>query len=322
MRSEPGTVSGTRSEGARATAAMELGRPLRACALRGHPTLISVIIPIRNCEAHVADQLHALAHQTYRDAWELIVVDNGCSDRSVEIVESFQDEIPSLTVVTVGKRGLGRARNAGARAARGDLLAYCDADDVAAPEWLEALAQAASLGDIVGGLSEFEALNSELQRSWQPADPMTALNSGYGFLPYPSGGSCAIWADVARSIGWDDSFRFGASDIEFGWRAQIAGYRLAFAPQAVMSIRFRPRPGSIARQRFRYGMSQPYLFRRFRDHGMPRSDPGEAYEAWCWLARNAVRHLRSAQHRGNWLRLAGMRSGRIYGSIRWRSLYL
>lgn len=289
---------------------------------RGQPTLVSVVVPIRNCEAHITAQLAALAGQTYRGPWELVAVDNASGDRSIEIVESFRDRFLSLTVVTADRRGLGRARNTGARAARGELLAYCDADDVASPGWLEALVDAAATADIIGGLSEFESLNSELQRTWKAAEPMSELNSGYGFLPYASGGNCAVWAHVARDVGWDDGFLFGASDIDFAWRAQLAGYELALAPRAVMRVRFRKRARSIARQHFRYGMSEPYLFRRFRHQGMPRSDSRGALGVWWWLARRALRHLRTAGRRGTWLRLAGMRAGRLYGSLRSRSLYL
>ena len=112
---------------------------------RQAPSLVSVVVPIRNAEDHVGEQLAALAGQTYRGPWELLVVDNGCSDRSIQIVESFRERLPSLVVVdATPRRGLGRARNAGAAAAAtGPLLAYCDADDVVARDWLAALAEAA-----------------------------------------------------------------------------------------------------------------------------------------------------------------------------------
>lgn len=286
------------------------------------PALISVVIPVRNGEAHIVEQLEALAGQSYRGAWELIVVDNGCRDRTIAIVESFRSRLPSLVIVNAsGRRGLGRARNAGASAARGDLLAYCDADDVAAPDWLQALADGAGQGDIVGGSNDFEALNNDLQRAWERVRPMTSLNSGYAFLPYPSGGNCAIWAHVAREIAWDERFMFGASDIEFAWRAQLAGYRLAFVPDAVMRIRFRTHPVSIGRQHFRYGMSEPYLFRRFREQGMPPRDLAKTLRSWRWLARNAVSHLANPEDRGDWFRRAGASAGRLYGSLRWRVVY-
>ena len=102
-------------------------------------------MPVLNGEEHIGDQLAALAAQTYRGEWELVVVDNGCRDRSMEIVREWAPRLPSVTIVdATARRGLNRARNAGAAAARGDFLAFCDADDVATPGWLEAMAEAAA----------------------------------------------------------------------------------------------------------------------------------------------------------------------------------
>jgi glycosyltransferase involved in cell wall biosynthesis len=300
---------------------MERSRP-GSSSLRERPALISVVLPIRNGEAHLAEQLTALAGQTYRGAWELVVVDNGCTDRSIEIVQRFRDRLPSLVLADARRgRGLGRARNAGAAAASGELLAYCDADDVVAPDWLGALAEGAALTDMVGGSCRYE-VNSDAQLAWERPGPMTSLLDAYGFLPYPPGGNCAIWADVVREIGWDESFEFGASDIEFGWRAQLAGFRIAFEPRAVIQRRFRDRPAAVARQHFRSAMSEPYLHRRFRGHGMARSDLRRALLSWCRLGLTAVRLVTSREGRGSWLRDAAVRSGRICGSVRYRNLYL
>jgi GT2 family glycosyltransferase len=239
----------------------------------------------------------------------------------MQIVESWRNRLPALVVVDARtRRGLGHARNAGAAAARGDFLAFCDADDVTAPGWLDELAGAAPHGDLVGGAIEQEELNGRLQRAWQPSDPLTSLLSSYGFMPYPPGGNCGIWADVAREIGWDESYTFGSSDIDFGWRAQLAGYRVAFAPGALIRRRFRITLRSTVKQYFRYGVSEPLLFRRWRRHGMGR-DTGEAFGMWRWLALS-LPLLRSETGRGHWLRVAALCCGRICGSLRWRVVYL
>src|SRR4051794_41093928 len=153
------------------------------------PQLISVIIPVLNGEPHVGDQLAALAGQSYDGDWELVVADNGSTDRTIEIVESWRPRLPSLTIAdATARRGLNHARNAGASAAHGDLLVFCDADDVANPGWLEAMARAAADADIVGGRLEWETLNDPVVRAWRPQKPMTDLVTGHGFLRYAPGG--------------------------------------------------------------------------------------------------------------------------------------
>lgn len=297
-------------------------RPAHPARPAGPPALISVIVPVRNGEAHVGDQMAALSAQTYTGAWEVVVVDNGSTDRTAEVVEGWRDRLPGLTVVDASeRRGLNYARNAGVAAARGDFLAFCDSDDAATPGWLTAMATAAATADIVGGEIELEELNDSIGQAWERAEPLRQLPTG-GFVPYPPGGNCGIWSSVARTIGWDEAFAFGSSDMEFGWRAQLAGFETAFVPDALMRLRFRRNLRALVRQHFRYGVSEPQLYRRFRRHGMPRSDLREALQAWRWLATNPSRLFASRGTRGHWLRVAAMRFGRLCGSIRRGVVYL
>jgi glycosyltransferase involved in cell wall biosynthesis len=286
------------------------------------PELVSVVIPIRNGEAYLGEQLDALSDQNYRGQWEVVIVDNGCTDRSIEVARGFAQRLPSLRIVDASiKRGLNYARNVGAAEAHGDLLTFCDADDAATPRWLESLVTAAAVADLIGGSFAIEPLNDYAPK-WISADSVDALPSALGFRVYVPGGNCAVWASVARELRWNEEFTFGSSDVEFSWRAQSAGYTLAMAPKAVMRRRYPAGGWALARKYFSYGISVPLLYRHFRSAGMPRSDLGEALDSWNWLLRRSLRALRSSEFRGRWLRIAGMRSGRIVGSIRRGVLYL
>lgn len=291
---------------------------------RSRPALISVVVPVLNGEAHIAEQLAALADQTYTRPWEVVVVDNGCTDRTMTILDRWRDRLPELVIADARqRRGLNYARSVGASAARGDFLAFCDADDVVAPGWLEAFAEAAPHSDLVGGRADREALNDGMARAWHGSPrPMTTLHSDYGFLPYVSGGNCGVWTEVARQIGWDGSFAFGASDIEFAWRAQLAGFRAGFQPSAVVNVRYRTAASALVKQFFRRGASEPHLFRCFRGSGMPRHSLLFACGSWAWLVLRFPHALRRREVRGNWLRIAASNCGRLWGSIWWRALYL
>jgi glycosyltransferase involved in cell wall biosynthesis len=88
--------------------------------------LITAAIPVRDGEAYLADAIESVLSQT-RPCGQLIVVDNGSRDRSAEIAAGFG---PRVEIVYEPRPGIGTARNAALRAARGDFLAFLDADDV------------------------------------------------------------------------------------------------------------------------------------------------------------------------------------------------
>lgn len=97
-----------------------------------NPT-VSVVMPVYNVEAYVAEAIDSVLAQTYAD-FELIVVDDGGSDRSMDIVRGYQD--PRIRIVTQANRGLAGARNTGILEALGVYIALLDSDDRWLPEKL------------------------------------------------------------------------------------------------------------------------------------------------------------------------------------------
>ncbi len=95
--------------------------------------LVSVIMPVYNVEAYVADAVRSVLAQTLKD-FELIIVDDSGQDRSMAICEAFWDE--RIRIARQQNRGLAGARNTGIRYARGKYLAFLDADDLWHPEKL------------------------------------------------------------------------------------------------------------------------------------------------------------------------------------------
>ncbi len=89
--------------------------------------LVSVIIPVYNVQSYIAATIQSVINQTYPD-WELLLVDDGSTDESIEICRQFQDS--RIKIIRQANRGVSGARNTGIRHAKGDYLAFLDGDDL------------------------------------------------------------------------------------------------------------------------------------------------------------------------------------------------
>jgi glycosyltransferase involved in cell wall biosynthesis len=98
--------------------------------------LVSIIIPAFNAAANIRQTLNSVLAQTYQ-AIEVIVVDDGSSDATAAIVEEFVARDARFQLVRQSNAGVGAARNAAIRKARGKYVAPLDADDLWFPEKLE-----------------------------------------------------------------------------------------------------------------------------------------------------------------------------------------
>lgn len=282
---------------------------------------VTVVVPARNAAATLGAQLDALARQAYDGWWEVVLVDNASDDETTAVARRFADRFPELRIVSAETPGINCARNAGGRVARGDLLVFCDADDIVADGWLAAMVGALTAADAVGGAIDHWTLNSPGVRFRVGAGSDGLLSDG-DFLPYPHGASCGVHASVFHALGgFDDRFTSGDTEAEFFWRAQLAGHSLTFVPEAVVHYRHRPDLGGLARQRYRRGLGHVRRYRLFRAHGMPRGI-GAALRGWIWLVTHLGDLARSPRHRRRWAARAATRSGRVVGSIQQRVLYL
>ncbi|AFZ02082.1 glycosyltransferase family 2 protein [Calothrix sp. PCC 6303] len=100
--------------------------------------IISAIICTHNRDMYLGAAIDSLLSQDFSPGFEVIVVDNNSSDRTREVVEQRQEN-PRLKYIFESSVGLSVARNTGAKAANGEILAYLDDDAVAGDGWLQAL---------------------------------------------------------------------------------------------------------------------------------------------------------------------------------------
>lgn len=189
---------------------------------------VSVIIPVRDGEAFLGQTIRSALNQSLPPA-EVLVVDNGSTDRTVEIAASFGKPVQVLHEPAAGACS---ARNTGAAAATGEALMFLDADDLIGPTVLEELANvlAAWPGsvaccpwrryELANGCWRVRPASCKPRRRGQ--DPLSAWLTGWYHPP------CSVlWSAEAyrRSGGWDPAIRMD-QDGDIMMRALAAGVPL------------------------------------------------------------------------------------------------
>lgn len=211
------------------------------------PSLVSIIIPNYNGASYLRDCLMSLREQTLQ-SFEVIVVDNGSTDSS----ESVTSEVlPSAVWLPLGhNRGFSAAANAGIRVARAERLVLLNNDTQARPTWLERLV--AALDEV----PEASFAASKLLSLGCP-EVIDAAGDGFNLLRgsgYSIGtgrgseefderawvfGACAAGAIYRRSLledigTFDEEFFMALEDVDVDLRAQVAGHRCLYVPDAVV----------------------------------------------------------------------------------------
>jgi GT2 family glycosyltransferase len=280
---------------------------------------ISVIVPVRNGMPWLSEQLTALARQDCPERFEVIVADNGSTDRSVSLVDEMARGGQAVRSVDASAvRGPAAARNAGVRAATGDLLAFCDADDVVQPGWLGACVKVLDQADIAGGVFDSWSLNG-LDAPSPPVFATPPALRQFGFLEAGLSSNLAVRRAAFEQVGgFDESLHVG-EDTDLCWRLQLAGYRFEVAEDAVVARRERSGFQQVLRRFTAYGRCGPVLYRRYRDSGQ-KHELALAAKSWAWLFVS-VPQLVHHDQRIRWAEVAGWRAGRIYESLRQRVFF-
>lgn len=108
---------------------------------------VSIIIPMYNMEQYISKCLDSVVNQTYKSI-EIIVVNDGSSDSSQQIVREYASQHPNLKCVTIPNGGVSNARNVGLDACNGDYVQFVDADDFIDSSMIEELVNLSDNGSV------------------------------------------------------------------------------------------------------------------------------------------------------------------------------
>ena len=196
--------------------------------------VVSVIVPAHDAAATLGRTLAALTAQRFDGGFEIVVVDDASSDATAAVAERAGAHV----VRQARRAGPAAARNAGVAVARGELLAFTDADCEPAPSWLAT--GVAGLGDadlVTGPIAPAPgAAAGPFDRTLRVSGPSPLFESANLFARR------ALFERVGsfERVRGVDSAHFG-EDALFGWRARRAGARVAYAPDAVVHHAVFPR---------------------------------------------------------------------------------
>ena len=121
---------------------------------------VSVIMPIYNASDFLKPAIDSVIDQTLREI-EIICIDDGSTDGSLDIIKEYQKTDDRIRIITETNAGPALARNNGLKRARGEYVAFLDADDFFKPELLESLYEAAVEGDLDIAIARYDIYNSK-----------------------------------------------------------------------------------------------------------------------------------------------------------------
>jgi len=238
---------------------------------------ISVVLPVYNSASTLERCLQALSLQSFNN-FELIVVDNGSTDSSLAIIESWLEKFPAgMRLIQESRQGAAAARNSGVRASRGHWLAFTDSDCEPDQDWLstgwkliaknspEAMAGSA-WGTMQGGLSAkllgLTTLSIGLQEHWRDSNGETGAN---GFA------TANFWIEKVlfdQLHGFDEELTVSGEDYDLCARIYALHKRILYSPSLKVLHHHAPGVSDLLSKAVRYGRAHGMLFDRYGRPGL------------------------------------------------------
>lgn len=223
--------------------------------------MISVIVPAYNAEKTLSACLEALLSQTApREMYEIIVVDDGSTDRTRQTAEGYR-----VRVVAEANRGAAAARNLGAQNARGEIVLFIDADSIPDRNWIQAMSAPFTDTTVAGASGQKK---TRQQNIWARLvqleyDFKYDRMAAHAAIDFVDSSTAAYRREVLLENGGFDSTLMEAEDTELSYRLAERGYRLVLIREAVT---YHVHPESLShylRRKFQYARWRAVVYKRY-----------------------------------------------------------
>jgi glycosyltransferase involved in cell wall biosynthesis len=284
---------------------------------------VSVVVPVRNGAATIDDCLWSLLELRYPGRLELLVVDNGSTDGTPEVLARHDERI---VVVHEPTRGPAAARNAGLRGATGDVVAFTDADCVVDPDWLARLV--VPLADpavgIAGGRILARPPAGPVERFGEEIHDHRMAIEVYD-PPYAITMSWASRREVLEVLGGFDEGLRRCEDVDLSYRIVQAGYGLVYVDEALVYHRNESGLPGLFGEGFAhgfYGVQARKRHERFLRRLGHAPVNGRAYAEIGSRVVDWARGRDRARSRCDAVFNSGKKAGKLAGSLRFRHVDL
>lgn len=160
--------------------------------------VVSVIVPVYNLEKYIQKCIESLIGQTYKDT-EIIVIDDGSSDKSPEILSDLQSKHPKVKVITQENSGVCAARNQGIAESTGDYILFVDGDDYLDPDYIDRLVDTALRNDSDLVISGYTVEGSDKSQEVIPDSYVKDTDEMWAYR------IMAAWGRLYRKAFWIDN---------------------------------------------------------------------------------------------------------------------
>ncbi len=230
---------------------------------------VSAIVPMRNERRHIERCLRSLAAQDYPpDRFEVIVVDGGSDDGSLELVESMREQVPNLRLLENRGKHTARGLNIGLAFAKGEVIARVDAHAAVAPDFLRESVAALRRtdADVVGGPIQTLGEGSAGEAvALAVSSPFGVGNAVFRYSQQEQWTDTVAFPAYRRDV-FDRFGPFaeidGGEDDEFHYRLRDAGGRILLTPAIRSTYYARRSYWELALQYFGYGQAKVVVLSR------------------------------------------------------------
>jgi glycosyltransferase involved in cell wall biosynthesis len=226
---------------------------------------VSVVIPAYNAESTLRPCLRALHDQSLpRGNYEIIVVDDGSTDRTSEIAQEF-----NVTYIFQTNQGPATARNKGVKKAQGSIVLFTDSDCVPDHNWIREMVNPFHDPDVVGVKGAYKTMQTEFAARFAQAEfeDRYDLLRKYPLIDMIDTYSAAFRKDVfLRMGGFDEAFPVANNeDTDLSYRLAAEGYKLVFNPKAFVHHHHPKTLIDYLRIKFWRGYWRMIVYRRYPD---------------------------------------------------------